>query len=38
MVIQPENWWFKGIDSESAIDAVLDGLESGEPPSEYLIG
>ena len=38
MVIQPENWWFKGIDSEEAIDAVLDGLEDGEPASDYLIG
>ncbi len=37
MVIQPENWWFKGIDSEEAIDAVLDGLEEGEPPEEYRI-
>jgi (2Fe-2S) ferredoxin len=37
MVIQPDNVWFKGINSEEAIDAVLDGLEDGEPPSEYLI-
>jgi len=37
MVIQPDNLWFKGIDSESAIDAVLDGLEDGAPPSDYLI-
>ena len=37
MVIQPDNLWFKGIDSETAIDAVLDGLEDGEPPADYLI-
>ncbi len=37
MVVQPDNLWFKGIDSEGAIDAVLDGLEDGEPPSDYLI-
>ncbi len=37
MVIQPDNLWFKGIDSEGAIDAVLDGLEDGEPPADYLI-
>lgn len=37
MVIQPDNLWFKGIDSETAIDAVLDGLEDGEPPEDYLI-
>jgi (2Fe-2S) ferredoxin len=37
MVIQPDNLWFKGIDSEGAIDAVLDGIEDGTPPSDYLI-
>jgi (2Fe-2S) ferredoxin len=37
MVIQPDNLWFKGFDSEEAIDAVLDGLEDGEPPSDYLL-
>lgn len=37
MVIQPDNWWFKGIDSEEAIDAVLDGLEDGEAAEEYFI-
>ena len=38
MVVQPENWWFKGVDSEGAIDAILDGLEDGEPCAEYLLG
>lgn len=37
MVIQPDNLWFKNMSSEEAIDAVLDGLEEGEPPEEYLI-
>ena len=37
MVVEPQNWWFKGVDSEEAIDAILDGLEYGEPPAEYLI-
>ena len=36
MVIQPENWWFKGVDSEEAIDTILDGLEEGEPAGDYL--
>jgi len=36
MVIQPENWWFKGVDSEEAIDTILDGLEDGEPAGDYL--
>lgn len=37
MVVQPENWWFKGVDSEEAIDAILDGLEEGTPANDYLI-
>ena len=37
MVIQPENWWFGGVDSEDAIDAILDGLEDGAPAEEYLL-
>lgn len=37
MVVQPQNWWFKGVDSEEAIDAILDGMEDGQPPEEYLI-
>ncbi|BDQ33436.1 (2Fe-2S) ferredoxin domain-containing protein [Pseudodesulfovibrio portus] len=36
MVVQPENWWFKGVDSEEAIDAILDALEEGEPAADYL--
>lgn len=37
MVIQPENWWYKGVDSEEAIDAILDALEDGNPCEEYLM-
>ncbi|MDC0335877.1 (2Fe-2S) ferredoxin domain-containing protein [Pseudodesulfovibrio sp.] len=36
MVVQPENWWFKGVDSEEIIDEILDGLEDGEACAEYL--
>lgn len=38
MVVQSENWWFKKVDSEEAIDTILDGIEDGEPAKEYLIG
>ena len=38
MVLQPDNLWFKEISSEGAIDAVLDSIEDGEAPDEYLIG
>ena len=38
MVVQPENWWFKGVDSHGAINTILDGIEAGAPAAEYLIG
>jgi (2Fe-2S) ferredoxin len=34
MVIQPENWWFGGVNSEEVVDAILDGLEEGEPAAD----
>ena len=37
MVVQPENWWFQNVDSEAAIEAILDGLEDGEPAADYLL-
>ncbi len=37
MVVQPDDWWFKGVTSTAVIDAVLDGIESGEPPPDYLL-
>lgn len=37
VVIQPDNLWYGGIDSESAIDDILDGLESGTPAKERLL-
>ena len=30
-------WWFKGVDSEEAIDIILDGLEDGEAAADYII-
>ena len=37
MVLQPDNLWFKGVNSEEAIDAILDGIEDGEPAEDYLL-
>lgn len=37
LVVYPENWWFGHIDSEEAIDAVIDSIEKGLPPEEYTI-
>ena len=38
MVVQPDNWWFGGVNSEEAIDAILDGIEAGEACAEYSLG
>ena len=37
LVIQPDNWWFGKVDSQEAIDAILDGLEDGLPAQEQLL-
>lgn len=37
MVVYPQAWWFGKVDSEEAVDAVLDGLEQGEPAREYML-
>jgi (2Fe-2S) ferredoxin len=37
MVVQPENWWYKGVTSTEVIDAILDSIEDGEPAADYLI-
>ncbi len=37
MVIQPQNFWYGGVDSEEAIDDILDALEEGEACEKYLI-
>lgn len=37
MVLQPDNRWFKTINTIEAIDQVLDGIESGELPDEFLL-
>jgi len=36
-VIYPENWWFGHIDSEEAIDALIDSIEKGAPAADYVI-
>ncbi|MFZ5587124.1 MAG: (2Fe-2S) ferredoxin domain-containing protein [Thermodesulfobacteriota bacterium] len=37
LVVQPQNWWFGGVDNEAAVDAILDGLEAGKPAQDYLL-
>lgn len=37
MVIQPNNFWYGGVESEEVIDEILDALEEGEAAEDYLI-
>ncbi len=37
MVIYPENTWYGHVESEDAIDTILDALEDGETAEEYVL-
>lgn len=36
MVVYPENYWYKEIDSEDKVDEILDALESGASCEDLL--
>lgn len=37
LVVYPENSWYGGVESEGAIDAIIDSIESGAIAEEYLL-
>ncbi|HSM74569.1 MAG TPA: (2Fe-2S) ferredoxin domain-containing protein [Desulfobacterales bacterium] len=37
MVVYPEGHWYGNVDSEEAIDEILDALEAGAPAAQYRI-
>lgn len=37
LVIYPDNLWYGNIDSEKAVDEILDALEEGRTAKDYLI-
>lgn len=37
VVAYPAGDWYGGVDSEDAIDAILDAMEAGEKAGDYLI-
>jgi (2Fe-2S) ferredoxin len=37
MVIYPDNIWYGGVESEDAIDEILDALEDGELAEAYVM-
>ena len=38
VVVYPENQWYGNVDSEEAIDAILDAVENGGVAKEYFLG
>ena len=37
VVIQPQNVWYGGVESEEAMDEILDALENNRVAEKYLI-
>ncbi|MGB6068567.1 MAG: (2Fe-2S) ferredoxin domain-containing protein [Desulfomonilaceae bacterium] len=37
MVIYPQAYWYRGVNSEEVVDEILDALEAGEPAERYLL-
>jgi (2Fe-2S) ferredoxin len=37
MVVYPEGHWYRGVEGEEAVDAILDALEAGKPAASYLL-
>lgn len=38
MVVYPDNVWYGHVDSEDAVDAILDAMEDGTVANDYLLG
>ena len=37
LVVQPDNWWYRGVNSTAILDSILDAIEEGEPARDHLI-
>jgi (2Fe-2S) ferredoxin len=37
MVVYPENYWYGKVESEEALDEILDALNEGKAAEKYLI-
>lgn len=37
MVVHPNNFWYGGVETEDAVDEILDALEEDEACEKYLI-
>ena len=37
LVVQPDNWSYRGVNSTAILDTILDAIEDGEPARDHLI-
>src|SRR5512145_3246577 len=37
MIVYPEGHWYGKVKDETAVDAILDAIESGETAADYLV-
>lgn len=37
MVVYPQGWWYKGVNTEDDVDEILDAMEEGGPCEAYLL-
>jgi len=37
MVVYPQAYWYRGVDSQEVVDEILDALEEGKPAEKYLL-
>ena len=37
MVVYPENWWYGKVETEAAVDEILDALEEGKTSEKHLL-
>ncbi|MGC8659636.1 MAG: (2Fe-2S) ferredoxin domain-containing protein [Desulfomonilaceae bacterium] len=37
MIIYPQGYWYRTVNSEEVVDEILDALEDGKPAESYLL-
>jgi (2Fe-2S) ferredoxin len=37
MIVYPQSWWYGRVESEAALDEIIDALEEGRPAPAYLL-
>ncbi len=37
MIVYPQNWWYGRVETQAALDEIIDALEEGRPAAQYLL-